>query len=210
MRSFSLSSSALAARLTSLLGVHGPDIVLDLRANAFGLGSATVQAVASDVGITRAYFGAEAPASPLLKAQDSAEHAVGEWWTGEDEPVAVFRAEVISLKRVPVDTPVSYGYQYRTSAETTLALICVGYADGVPRSASGKGEVSLSGHRVPIAGRIAMDQCVIDIGDTPADIGQQAEIWGTTPSLSEWARWSGRPEGALLSHVGGRVAKTWN
>lgn len=209
MRSLSLSTSALEARLASLLSSQGADLVLDLRADAYGLGSAQVQAIAREIGITRAYFGADRAASSLLTAEDSAKDAIVGWWTGAGEPVVTFRAEVISLKRVPSNTAVSYGYHYRTPQETTLALICVGYADGVPRSASGAGQVSLNGHLVPIAGRIAMDQCVLDIGDIPADIGQRAEVWGSSPSLADWASWSGRPEGALLAHVGGRVQKQW-
>lgn len=209
MRSISLSSSALEARLSALLRSHGPELVLDLRANAYGLGATTVQEIARAVGISRAYFGRDTPEFMILDLSSSPQEATSGWWQGSSDPVVSFHAEVISLKRVPADTPVSYGYHYRTSHETTLALICVGYADGVPRSASGKGHISLGEHLVPIAGRIAMDQCVLDIGDNPAQIGQLAEVWGRSPSLADWSAWSGRPEGALLAHVGDRVNKQW-
>jgi alanine racemase len=120
---------------------------------------------------------------------------------------SVFTADVISVKRVPADTPVSYGYYYRTPQETTLALVSAGFADGVPRSASGKALVSVGGVLCPIAGRIAMDQFVVDCGDTPVSVGDEVEIWGTSPTIEQWADWSGRPVDALLAHVGDRVVR---
>ncbi len=118
-----------------------------------------------------------------------------------------FCATIISVKRVPADTPVSYGYHYRTSAETTLALVSAGFADGVPRSASGKAFVRVGDVLCPIAGRIAMDQFIVDCGDNPVSVGDEVEIWGSSPTIDQWATWSGRPVEALLAHVGDRVVR---
>lgn len=118
-----------------------------------------------------------------------------------------FVADVISVKRVPADTPVSYGYHYRTTTETTLALVAAGFADGVPRSASGKAFVRVGNTLCPVAGRIAMDQFIVDCGDTPVAVGDEVEIWGTSPTIDQWAKWSGRPVEALLAHVGDRVVR---
>lgn len=118
-----------------------------------------------------------------------------------------FLADVISVKRVPANTPVSYGYQYRTTTETTLALVAAGFADGVPRSASGKAFVRVGNTLCPVAGRIAMDQFIVDCGDTPVFVGDEVEIWGTSPTIEQWAEWSGRPVAALLAHVGDRVVR---
>jgi alanine racemase len=120
---------------------------------------------------------------------------------------ARFLADVISVKRVPANTPVSYGYQYRTQKETTLALVGAGFADGVPRSASGSALVTIGDTLCPIAGRIAMDQFVVDCGDTPVSVGDAVEIWGTSPTIDQWAAWSGRPVEALLAHIGDRVVR---
>ncbi|WP_316313287.1 alanine racemase, partial [Clavibacter michiganensis] len=92
------------------------------------------------------------------------------------EPVMTLTASVAKTKRVPVDTGVSYDYTYRTSAETTLALVPVGYADGVPRRAQGRIEVTIAGKRYPIAGRVAMDQFLVDVGDDEVrpDVGRGA------------------------------------
>jgi alanine racemase len=118
-----------------------------------------------------------------------------------------FLADVISVKRVPANTPVSYGYHYRTTTETTLALVAAGFADGVPRSASGKAFVRVGDTLCPVAGRIAMDQFIVDCGETPVAVGDEVEIWGTSPTIDQWAKWSGRPVEALLSHVGDRVVR---
>ena len=128
--------------------------------------------------------------------------------TGVDNTaVSQFCASVISVKRVPADTPVSYGYHYRTAKETTLALVSAGFADGVPRSASGKAFVRIGDALCPVAGRIAMDQFIVDCGDTPVSVGDDVEIWGTSPTIEQWSEWSGRPVDALHAHVGDRVVR---
>ncbi len=123
------------------------------------------------------------------------------------EAHAQFSASVISVKRVPPGTPVSYGYHYKTETETTLALVSAGFADGVPRSASGKAFVRVGEILCPVAGRIAMDQFIVDCGDNPVSVGDEVEIWGTSPTIEQWAKWSGRPAEALLAHVGDRVVR---
>ena len=128
--------------------------------------------------------------------------------TGVDNTaVSQFCASVISVKRVSADTPVSYGYHYRTTKETTLALVSAGFADGVPRSASGKAFVRIGDALCPVAGRIAMDQFIVDCGDTPVSVGDDVEIWGTSPTIEQWSEWSGRPVDALRAHVGDRVVR---
>src|SRR5699024_9929214 len=86
-------------------------------------------------------------------------------------PAMQLSAPVISIKRVAAGHGVSYGFAYRTPRETTLALIPLGYADGVPRSASERGPVVIGGERFIVAGRIAMDQFVVDVGDAAVRVG---------------------------------------
>lgn len=210
MRSVTLSSRNLGANLAGLYSRHGESLALDLRADAYSLGAKEVEKSANSLGIQKAYFGDSGSPLGLLEEISHPEDAVAGWWSGDGGEVVTFQAEIISLKRVPGDTPVSYGYHYRTPKETTLALVCAGYADGLPRSASGSAEAVISGQRVTIAGRIAMDQCVLDIGDVPAEVGDMATLWGDSPTLAEWSRWSGRPEAALLTHIGGRVHRSWS
>lgn len=92
--------------------------------------------------------------------------------------------EVVGVKRVEAGHGVSYGGTYTTAAPTTLALVALGYADGIPRSASGR-PVALAGAAHPIRGRVAMDQVVLDLGEGSARIGDEASIaHADAPELS--------------------------
>ena len=80
-------------------------------------------------------------------------------------PVLTLIGEVVAVKHVGADAGVSYGYSYRTSSPTTLALVALGYADGVPRLASNRATVRVGSGVHPLVGRVAMDQFVVDCGD---------------------------------------------
>jgi alanine racemase len=101
------------------------------------------------------------------------------------------RARVALVKRVPAGQGVSYGHTYHTRQETTLALVPLGYADGVPRAASGQGPVRLGGANRRIAGRVCMDQIVLDCGDDPVAAGDVAVLFGPgidgEPTADDWA-----------------------
>jgi alanine racemase len=93
-------------------------------------------------------------------------------------PAMRVRARVVHRKRVPAGTPIGYGGVYRAPRETTIATLPIGYADGYPRLAGEHGTVLLRQRRVPIAGRISMDQITVDAGDTPVELGDAVELWG--------------------------------
>ena len=208
LRSAELSRVALTANLTALRTKHGEDAAVDLRANALGLGSAEVAKLAHDVGFRHCVVDPWDTVPPGLESIAAGVPAISGWWDGQGGPVVSFGATVISVKAVPSGTAVSYGYEYTTTTDTTLALVSAGFADGVPRVTGGK--IALGGVTFPIAGRIAMDQCVVDIGNASVEVGQRAVIWGSSPSLAQWSLWSHRPESALLAHLGSRVVKTWH
>ena len=110
-------------------------------------------------------------------------------------PAMTLRTLVSQCKDVPDGQGVSYGLRYRTSGPSTLALIPLGYADGVPRVATG-GPVRVAGRTYPVVGRIAMDQMVIDVGNigpAGADLfGAEAVLFGNGddggPTADDWAR----------------------
>ncbi len=106
-------------------------------------------------------------------------------------PAMTARARVMLTKRVPADQGVSYGHMYRTPAETTLAVVPFGYADGVPRAASNTGPVALGGKIRRIAGRVCMDQIVLDCGDDQVAAGDVAVLFGPgdhgEPTADDWA-----------------------
>ena len=105
-------------------------------------------------------------------------------------PAMTARARVTLTKRVPAGEGVSYGHTYTTQRETTLARVPLGYADGVPRHASSVGPVLLGGRVRRIAGRVCMDQIVLDCGDDPVEVGDVATLFGAdpgSPTADDWA-----------------------
>lgn len=205
LRRVRFSREALALAFSELT-TQG--LIPDLRSNAYGLGLERVSAIARDAGVKEAVISGADRASSVLPAAAPDTSGSLNWLEGP-HVVVTLEADVVSLKRVPAGTPVSYGYQYRTARETTLALVSAGFADGVPRTASMQGHVALSGATHLIAGRIAMDQMVLDIGDTSASLGDVATIWGSTPTLQEWSKWSGRPSSLLVAQLAPRVVTIW-
>jgi alanine racemase len=123
-------------------------------------------------------------------------------------PVMQLATEVVGVRRVPAGTGVSYGYTHRTPGETTLALIPLGYADGIPRHASGRAQVAIGGVRYPVVGRVAMDQFVVDVGDAPVRVGDEVIVWGEgAPSADEWADVAGTIGYEIVTRVGPRVTR---
>ncbi len=128
-------------------------------------------------------------------------------------PVMELAGTVVAVRRVASGTGMSYGYLQRTERETTLALVSLGYADGVPRTASGKSSVAIGGVRYPQVGRIAMDQLIVDVGDDPVAIGDRAVLWGDpatgAPSAADWGRAAGTIGYEIVTRVGPRVPRVF-
>ncbi|WP_020668373.1 alanine racemase [Amycolatopsis nigrescens] len=106
-------------------------------------------------------------------------------------PAMTFRSMVVLTKRIAAGESVSYGHTWTADRDTTLALVPAGYADGVPRGLSGRMSVWLGGRRRPVAGRICMDQFVVDCGDDEPEIGAEVVLFGAGadggPTAREWA-----------------------
>ena len=126
-------------------------------------------------------------------------------------PAMTLRAAVAAVRRVPAGQGVSYGYTHRTDAHTTLALVPLGYADGVPRAASGSGAVRIGGETFPVAGRIAMDQFVVDVGDHPIAVGDEALLFGDptlgAPPVEAWADAANTINYEIVTRIGPRAVR---
>ncbi len=130
-------------------------------------------------------------------------------------PAMTARARITQTKRVPAGQGVSYGHAYHTSKETTLALVPLGYGDGVPRHASNVGPVALGGRTRTIAGRVCMDQIVLDCGDDPVAAGDVATLFGPgddgTPTATDWADAIGTINYEIVTRFGGsRVPRVYD
>ena len=128
-------------------------------------------------------------------------------------PAMTLRARLVLVKRVPSGTGVSYGHRYVTPRETTLGLVPLGYADGVPRSAAGLPLVFARGRRWPIAGTVCMDQLVIDFGDEPVAVGDEVVLFGAgdggEPTAQEWGDTLGTISYEIVTGIGSRVPRSY-
>jgi alanine racemase len=128
-------------------------------------------------------------------------------------PAMTVQARVVLTKRVPAGVGVSYGHTYHPAQETTLALVPVGYADGVPRAAGNRAPVLAAGAQRSIAGRVCMDQFVLDVGDDPVAPGDPVVLWGPgadgEPTAQQWADAVGTIHYELVTRVGGRFRRRY-
>jgi alanine racemase len=130
-------------------------------------------------------------------------------------PAMTARARVMLTKRVPAGTGVSYGHTYLTEREANLAVVPLGYADGVPRHASNTGPVQLGGKRRTISGRVCMDQFVLDCGDDEIAAGDVATLFGSgadgEPTADDWADAVGTINYEIVTRFGGvRVPRVYD
>ncbi len=128
-------------------------------------------------------------------------------------PAMTLHGAVTQAKRVPAGSGVSYGHRYTTAAETSLALVPLGYADGVPRAATNVGEVLLGGRRRRIAGTVCMDQFVVDVGDDVVVAGDEVVLFGPgdhgEPTAYDWADVLGTISYEIVTRVGARVPRAY-
>ncbi|MGW2457615.1 alanine racemase [Streptomyces sp. NPDC001761] len=128
-------------------------------------------------------------------------------------PVMTLSASLALVKRTPAGHGVSYGHHYVTPGDTTLALVPVGYADGIPRHASGTGPVLVGGKWRTIAGRVAMDQFVVDLGGDEPPVGSEAVLFGPgdrgEPTAEDWAQACGTIAYEIVTRIGTRVPRVY-
>jgi alanine racemase len=128
-------------------------------------------------------------------------------------PAMTLRSELANVKRVPAGEGVSYGHAYVLEADSTLGLVPLGYADGVPRSATNLGPVTIRGNRYTISGRVCMDQFVVDLGDDDATAGDEVLLFGPgdrgEPTALDWARALDTIHYEIVTRIGARVPRSY-
>ncbi len=92
--------------------------------------------------------------------------------------VMTLETRVNHVRHLPDGFPVSYGRRYTTRGETRVAVLPIGYADGVRRALTNRGHVLIGGRTYPMVGTITMDQLVVEIGDGDVSVGDRAVLWG--------------------------------
>lgn len=134
-------------------------------------------------------------------------------------PAMRVEAELALAKAVPAGQGVSYAHAYTTPRDTVLGLVPIGYADGVPRSASGTarawgGPVQVGGRRLGVAGRVCMDQFVLDLGPDAAETsGDTVVLFGSgdhgEPTAEDWARVVGTISYEIVTRFGSALPRTY-
>lgn len=129
-------------------------------------------------------------------------------------PAMTLKSQLVALRRVPAGTGVSYGYNHVCETDTTLGLVPIGYADGMPRALNGAGaSVTVHGVRCPIVGRIGMDQFIVDLGAVAerAAIGDTVVLFGDpesgAPAIEEWADLMRTINYEIVVGIGARVVR---
>ena len=129
----------------------------------------------------------------------------------ELEPAMTLKAEIHLVKRVPAGSPVGYGGTQTTLRDTKLAIITIGYSDGIPRNASSAAGVFVAGRKAAIIGRVSMDQFVVDLGaDSNAVAGEIVEVFGANGySIDDWAAASGTINYEIVTRIAARVPRIY-
>jgi alanine racemase len=126
-------------------------------------------------------------------------------------PVMSLRARLALVKRLPAGQGISYGHLYAPEHDTVVGLVPIGYADGVPRDATNTGPVVVGDVRTRVAGRICMDQFVIDLGPgATATAGDVVTLFGGAPgepTAQNWADATDTIAYEIVTRIGCRVPR---
>jgi len=128
-------------------------------------------------------------------------------------PAMTVRARLVQVKQVPPGAGVSYGHRYVTSSRSALGLVPLGYAEGVPRDASGLVQVYARGRRWFIAGTVSMNQFVVDFGAEPVAEGDEVLLFGPGDAgemtAQDWADALGTISYEIATRFGGRITRSY-
>lgn len=135
-------------------------------------------------------------------------------------PVMRLQARLANVKIIDAGAGVSYGHAWHAERPTTLGLVPLGYADGIPRLAGNTAEVGWRGGRVPIRGRVCMDQFVVQLDDHGRDepvadavVGEVITLFGPgdhgEPTVADWADWCGTIGYEIITRIGSRVPRIY-
>ncbi|HEV7183485.1 MAG TPA: alanine racemase C-terminal domain-containing protein [Leifsonia sp.] len=222
-----------AAQMAQASGTSLTDSTADLRSDAYGHGLLPVARALKDAGVggflvsrfedaaalaDEGILGSSVGGAP--QTHDAGAHSggalLGPALLGLDPalpsaPAMRLVGEVVAFKHVSADRGVSYGYTYRTAQPTTLALVALGFADGIARVASNKAPVLVGGFTGRVTGRVAMDQFVVDLHGAGAAPGDPAVLFGDPgrgePSILDWADAIGIAAPVITSRLGRRIER---
>lgn len=196
-----MSISALRAN-AALLDSHTP---VALSHDAWGHGEAAVAEALRASGLTVAAPGSSSGAGALATLYGlPGSHGA---------PALRLVGTVLSVKPLLAGEGVSYGYTHRADTDTRVALVTGGYAQGIVRALGNHAAVAIAGERRPIVGRVAMDVCVVDVGDVRVERGDEVVFFGDPasdePSLGDWVLATGLTAAEIITTIGQRATREY-
>lgn len=213
-----ISGSALVSAATTAAASGAS--VADLRRDAYGHGLAPVARAVRAAGIGMVRVDDEAAARMLRAEGISASTTV----IPDVDPAALYGlrgsqrsamrlyGRILALKPLLRGEGVSYGYTHVAEADTTVALVTGGYAQGIVRALGNRAAVEIGGGSYPIVGRVAMDVCVVDVGDADLRAGDEATYFGgpgpASDALMSWSTITGLTPAELATVCGLRAVRT--
>jgi len=200
-RRVEFSADALRANLLRLREKES-NPVIDLRCDAYGFGASWVREAAESAGCHR-FLTDENPLEPIPPLTSQL------FGLSDGLPVATLVGEVVALKSIASGESVSYDYTWTAERPTRLALVSLGFADGVPRAGSNIASARIDGRLARVVGRIAMDQLVLDVTDIPASVGSDAHFWTSNDEIAVWAESARRDSLSLVAGLSWRVEREW-
>jgi len=201
-----ISRAALAAnaRAARARGIHSisPRV---FEADAWGHGAQLIRGVLAAEGFVLDDADAVSATAAPPRAALTAAELLGVGYP-DTAPAMRLTGSVLSVKDLRAGEGVSYGFAFRAPVDTRIALVTGGYAQGIVRSLGGEVDVAMAGERHPIVGRVAMDVCVVEIGDAAVRRGDEVLFLGDPaarePSLEDWVRATGLFAFELITTVG--------
>ena len=193
------SKSAVAKAFSQFINIHWPEKMLLHACNS-----------STALNIAEAQLSLVRPGIFLYGAMDQAIHAAAK----QQRPVLSLSAPVVRIMDIAKGQGVSYGPKWKASKKTKVAVIALGYADGLPRSLSNKGRVLIQGVYCPLIGTICMDLVMADISKVvKVKEGTQAVFLGSQGkneiNIAEWARIAKTITYELLSRISTRLPRVW-
>ena len=126
-------------------------------------------------------------------------------------PAMTARARLALVKRIPAGAGVSYGHTWTAERDSTVGLVPVGYGDGIPRHAASTARMQVGGAHGHLAGRVCMDQLVVDLGDHEVEPGDPVVLFGDgqdgVPTAQDWAEAAGTISYEIVTRIGGRFRR---
>jgi alanine racemase len=214
IHSASIDLSAIRDNAAVLVRRAGSRVVVaDLRADAYGHGLNAVLDAAADGGALVRDIDFSVSSGHDVDFVSAGSDLYGLSADLELQPAMRVSALVVGTKTIDAGESVSYGYTWTASSRTNLALVGIGYAEGMDRIASNVGSLRLGGAARRIVGRVAMNALVLDLGQDSAAIGDEVVVFGDPsvgePAVWDWASSLGRPSAEIVSVFGSHLPRVY-